>query len=447
MFWASLALVLVTWGLVPTQSGIFSTVQVSRTFSTIFNTSTSSVPAEAQPQVLDTRYAQSTYGILVLNETFPPYMGNNYTLAPFKPSSSAQTESAGQGSGQWTASTTLYSLDLQCEVAPKVASGSYNSSNGCFFGVAPSGNDTIESGPLPSSSTKGFSAQYVGYYDMPLADFYLKPTCPKEQNHTFFAAFTRNKRVASDPPQNVTAIFCVPRYYSQDVSATVDSVTKHPISFDPLGPKSQLGLDIFNSTWMEQQLNGGYSAVMTRGNALPDTSIPNYVEQVADMDLSWISNRQPMLGLAVVAGDQKELKDYLDWETLANAYAKAYGLLFSRAMVDVLQENEFAETTTTMGKRTVETEAVILEPVFTYIVIGFLSLLTIIATILFYQTVSTKAALYSDPGTIASIMGLVAHNQTLLEDFEGLDCCTNEDIAEIVAERRYKLVDHDYKTR
>ncbi|KAL5418790.1 hypothetical protein PMIN03_000934 [Paraphaeosphaeria minitans] len=116
-------------------------------------------------------------------------------------------------------------------------------------------------------------------------------------------------------------------------------------------------------------------------------------------------------------------------------------------MIDVLRAREYSSHDTALGKIVSNTSAVVLEPVLTYIVVGFLGVLTILAAILFYQIVTTQTVLYQDPGTIASLMGLVANNDSLLADLEGLDCCTNEEIGKIIAERTYKLIDRENKTR
>jgi hypothetical protein len=59
VFWASLAVVLVTWGLVPTQAGIFSVQSVTRTTNITLSVSTASMPFEYQAMGMTVRYAQS----------------------------------------------------------------------------------------------------------------------------------------------------------------------------------------------------------------------------------------------------------------------------------------------------------------------------------------------------------------------------------------------------
>ncbi|KAL5448658.1 hypothetical protein PMIN07_009279 [Paraphaeosphaeria minitans] len=280
-----------------------------------------------------------------------------------------------------------------------------------------------------------------------MADFYLSSSCPRDQNHTFFAAFTRNKKRASNAPKSITVIFCTPEYYSQQVIATVESAKKRPTKIESIGRKRHVDNSIFNSTWMEQILNGRCTGTYLHGDGLLDTEIPNYMEKITDMNVSWESSPQPMLNLAIIFGQQTELERYLDWRVLASSYEKAYRLLFLRAMIDVLRAREYSSHDTALGKIVSNTSAVVLEPVLTYIVVGFLGVLTILAAILFYQIVTTQTVLYQDPGTIASLMGLVANNDSLLADLEGLDCCTNEEIGKTIAERTYKLIDRENKTR
>lgn len=147
---------LVTWGIVPTQAGIFSTRTVTRTFNPSFSRSTAFVPASEQATTLNLEFANSIYRIATLNETLGQYMARNYTLVPVRPAfeSSAKIPQF----GQWSASTTMYSLDLFCEPAILGKSAMHrsilaNSSNGCSFYNGLTGNIT-KGTFLPHMSSK-----------------------------------------------------------------------------------------------------------------------------------------------------------------------------------------------------------------------------------------------------------------------------------------------------
>jgi hypothetical protein len=192
--------VLVTWGLVPTQAGIFSVKTVTRTTNMTFAVSTSTMPFEKQATSLTYRYLQSTYGIAALNETLPAYMTREYMLAPFQPSNS--TPGSIDGPGNHTAPTTMYQMTLTCEDVSrrgKVLNRSeiliYNSSNGCNCTTGLDGNLTAGqfSDQTRILDVKEYNGRYVGFHNGGMADWYLSPDCPSTANTTFFAAFEKSK--------------------------------------------------------------------------------------------------------------------------------------------------------------------------------------------------------------------------------------------------------------
>jgi hypothetical protein len=289
---------------------------------------------------------------------------------------------------------------------------------------------------------------YVGYHSGGFADYYLSDSCPESANSTFYAAFAKSKLRKEDHPLNVTAIFCRPRYWRQEVHATVDAVTKAPLNVNPLGEKQLLEWNAFNTTFFESVLNSGSLGVEVRGDNMPAKAIPKYFETVAATNLSMSSGAtmlQPMVGLAL-GTSTRSLEEYLDYKSLARAYADAYRLLFARAMVDVLGSGVH-ESKQSNGQQLLTTEAVVLEPVFVHIVVGLLSIVSIATIALLVLSLLRRRNLRTDPSTIASVMAIVADNEPLLSDFADLDCCTMEDVQKILGPKRYKLVNDDAGTR
>jgi hypothetical protein len=232
----------------------------------------------------------------------------------------------------------------------------------------------------------------------------------------------------------------------------VDRQTREPLRVEPLGDKQTLSWDILNTTNFEALLNSGYLGVKIRGDSLPTLNIPNYLEIIASTDLSIVAGTQPMVGLAL-ATSKRPLSDYLDWRVLSEAYATAYRLLFARAMVDILgtetrtSKEAFRTSKEAVGQQQVISEAVVLEPVFVHIVVGFLVVVSIATIALLVLSLTRKRNLRTDPSTIASIMAIVADDQMLLSDFADLDCCTEEDIQKVLSQKRYKLIIDDHGTR
>jgi hypothetical protein len=220
---------------------------------------------------------------------------------------------------------------------------------------------------------------------------------------------------------------------------------------------------MFNKTNFEALLNVGTPAVELRGDILPTGNIPNYWESVAGTNMSlragFSGMIQPMLGLAL-ATTGRPMSDYLDWRTMSAAYDDAYQLLFARAMAEVLSTDSHTSNDTSngilrskqstsefLGQRQVTSEAVVLEPVFVHIVVGFLSMVSLATIALLALSLIRKRNICTDPSTIASVMAIVSDNPMLLSDFADLDCCTEEDVQKVLAHKRYKLVNDNTGTR
>jgi hypothetical protein len=369
-------------------------------------------------------------------------MTHEYTLAPFTPSSSDDVQTEGANVGEWTVATTMYGLDLHCEPAmgpSDTANARWNSTTGCYLATGFSGNFTQGEGKgiMP---TKEFSATCVGYWGTSISSASIDE-CPPERNHTFFAGFTRNKLRKEDPPQTPTGIFCEPFYYQQDVIATVDSNSNRPTKVTPQGDKLQLPADMFNTTWLEMMMNGGSSGVVVRGDTMPDSGTPSWYGQMIGTNVSFDYTTQPMAAMAIVSGN-RPLEEYLDSKVLAESYEKAWRLLFARGMTDALRV-QGADANLLDGNRTVTTNAVVLEPTFTYIVEGLLAVVSILASVLLWVSNSRTTALSCNPKSLASVMSLVADNEALLAEFARLDCSTLEQLQEAVQQKTYKLVDED----
>ncbi|ORX97178.1 hypothetical protein BCR34DRAFT_607381 [Clohesyomyces aquaticus] len=329
-------------------------------------------------------------------------MTRKYTLAPFK-ASNTSPNTLEPMEEIWAAQTTLYNMDLNCD-------------NDCGFGLGIEGNDTIGDDADRSSVSK----EYTGWL-------------PPGVTHTFYAAYARNKNKAEDPGNNITAIYCTPFYYSQQVNATIDVATKRPQNVVPLGPKRELDAEIYSTTLFESQLRSSASKKAIRG-ALPTTSFPSYLERLARTKMS-------LAGMAFAAGKQPAER-YLDHEALGKSYEVAMRLLFLGSMVDVLDQ-KFSKTTEAAGQREITTQAVMLVPLFTYIVEGLLGLISFAALVLLYNSPMRASRLRSDPSTIASVMSLAADSEPLLLDFQNLDCCTTSEVGLKLRDRRFKLINDE----
>jgi hypothetical protein len=421
--------------------------------------------AEEQRSNLSLRYAESVFGIMTQNEKLPEYMADRYALAPFKP-----VKPQDQDGEKWVAPTTLYSVDLKCEEAKKENSTEeenlqfWVSSDGCNYMVEKIDNATIgtygfdeEQSDL-NIAVKEYSSIYVGFGNRNdsqrgLEDWY----CPAGQvnPHTFYAAFIQNKKRTSDPPGKSANLFCIPHYYSQEVLVAVDAVNKHPdtstgpdnasyhFPLHELGPKKDLPADIFDTIAFEYILTVGAMDKEIRG-ALPTLDLPSYTDTpglenitLTNYDSSYFLH--PMAALALLMdGDSPE--NYLEPSTLESGYEAAYRLMFSRAMVQVLGSKNFSSSHRAMGNREITTQALVIVPVFVYIVVSFLAIVSTASLVMLVFTMR-RLNLASNPATIAAIMSLTADEEPLLEDLALLNAKTIDDMRGILGDQRYQMVD------
>jgi hypothetical protein len=173
-----------------------------------------------------------------------------------------------------------------------------------------------------------------------------------------------------DKPNDVAAVFCEPHYWQQEVVATIDILTSQPLDVKATGERQPLASEIFDITMFETSLNTGSAVQRVRADILPTTAVPTYYGAIVNTELSRVDISgmaiHPMACLAALAGRQP-LEAYLKWENLAKSYADAYRLMFARAMVDVLG-NKFTTSNQVGGQQRLITEALVLEPIFVYVV-------------------------------------------------------------------------------
>jgi len=386
-----------------------------------------------QEQAVTLSYAQSVYGILELNETMPAFTTRKYTLRPF-----TTRDLVPNAGDSWTAHTIMYSMGLECEKAQKAGARNntwleealvqvrpgtsilrnltwsftsevgFNNSVGCYVS-SPQQNGAVVGDlvdPRASTRFKKFSASYMGYFSPVYASsldvndsLQDQRWCRFRGNGTFFATFTQNKERKQDPPSNITAIFCRPVYYEQDVEATVDAMTGKPQNISLSSARRKISAGIFNTTVFEEILASGNRLFQTRHDNLPMITLPRYLEYLYDTDLT-PSAGSPMM-TTVMSRSKDRWPELLDSEKLASAYEIVYQLFFARAMADILDPNVSTPTSTkSPGLFRTQLEAVVLEPIFTYMVEGFLVVISMaaIALICIGYVGQKKRALVDDPG-------------------------------------------------
>ncbi|KAJ9639931.1 hypothetical protein H2201_007290 [Coniosporium apollinis] len=447
VFWASSAVVLVFWGLTPFQAGIFATETISKSVPEPMLVSTGFLPVDQQRETISADYTYSVFGIAWLNNTLPPFMTQEFMVAPFRP----QKQAIEAASETWTGESLLYSLDMNCEEAGIVpdprflpnetdeqSASFWSSSSGCEVPRPYRMTENQTMGGSGINEIKEFSTLYVGSVTAAGIDS-MSRYCPESVPRIFYAAFNRNKKTNDTLPEKPTVLFCEPNFFTQAVNATVTLPQKHVITAIPFGPKLLFPEDKFNIADLLSQMNSETQKAKVRGN-VPVSTWPDHSEQLSTTDLSLRVSGHDLAFMAGIAigAYPRPLEDYLDPETLRRSYEAAYRLVFARALVDIVGLDD-SQAEIRLGERTYSIQTVLMVPAFTYLVEGLLAAVVILATALLYLCLFRKRNLRFDPATIAALMSLVMNDKKLTQSFENKDRNTMDELQDAFKDKRFKL--------
>jgi hypothetical protein len=441
VFSASIATVLVFWGLTPTQAGIFATDTVTQNLTVSMARSTEYLSISKQRDTLSAQSAYSVMNIMWLNETLPPYMARDFVLAPFGP---MINESVGSAE-TWTGSTQLYGVNTTCESAipyiDKFNSSRINSTWGCSIVTPP-----IQTSPDEDDS-KIFNTLYIGWSsDDGSASYYLddNQSCPRNESRSFLIQWSKAlvsgaqliQMTSEEQRQhaNVTTRWCRSSYFVQDVEAVVSLPEMHVLSYSARSVPRPLPTDIFNISDFEAAMSMGHERSPSRTD-FPTTMWPNQQSFLINYPLSLVL--LPKMAPFAFGVSQKSPEEYLDPAVLDASYQSAYRLLFSRQMTNILS-SKLDRSAASTGQRQFTTQAIVLVPAFTYLAEAFLGLTVILACWLlsFSRRVSK---LHSDPSTISAMMALTADDDCLLDTFKSMDKMTNENLDDLLSSRKFYL--------
>lgn len=443
VFVASTTLLLVSWGMIPLQATIFATDTVTKSSESQMLVSNKHLTLSEQQSELTVNCTYSAFNIAFLNERLPPYMSRDAALVPFQP----QRMQREQDNETWTTNTTLYIVDVECEApVTKSINGTafYTGWTGCsipILGWGPPDNYT---------SIYNDSKEYVGFYAgngdnstdiAEWADYYTSQYCPANASHVFFVALAHAQAGGT-----VTRLFCNPTYYQQEVSATVTRTELGVTNVEAVGEKKAFPDYLFNITNLEVQMCTAYQILNVRGD-IPATQWPDQTSVLSGYPLDYWGDvdEAVMVGMAIGA-DQRPMEEYMNASVLAQSYQAAYRLLFSRAMMDVLQP-DFLNATSNDGVTTYTIQAVYMVAGFSYAVEVLLIIVAILTMLLYYLLSRQPLALLEDPSSIAAQMRLASEDDILLRTFSLLDVSDDRSLEELLAKQRFALreTQHGYR--
>ncbi|KAM5342421.1 hypothetical protein ACJ41O_013387 [Fusarium nematophilum] len=433
VFFGGTAMVIVFWLLTPLQSALLGTGVVKQTEVTTIGNRSQLLPMSQHEALLDPEFLNTGYAVGWLNQPFPAFTTSKYALLPFyaeKSPAPAKVES------NLTAVTTKLWTELKCWPAEMVRDGPRSKAS--FFFLNGQGcNTTVAFNPTAHSKML-----YIGYSSSPYSDLWIGgPSCPKTANstHQFLAIWSKATPVSGSltPNFNITALFCQPQYYKQQVLATVKSSDFEPDrdSVQPVSPRQILSDREFNSTAFEFILANG----MADRPIVRDFPFNIVVEQ--HPRLNYTNFTQPvsnMVGFAV-AGKDLPGDSYSDPEVLQKAYYDAHQYLFS-IVVNKLLTNE-----TEMPNRTASTEyflsGVIVSRAFATTLDCLLVVIAAFAAVILWFCRKAPSNLPMNPSSISRYIDLFRNSADILASFRSMDNATEECLLDKYKGDRFRLRD------
>ncbi|KAI4196480.1 MAG: hypothetical protein LQ350_006519 [Teloschistes chrysophthalmus] len=390
----------VFWGITPLASSVFAQSTVSIEAVTTVRTTATLMPLRDQGPSMNTNFLMTAYGITWLGQAMPAYVTSQGALEPFEADIERSTNEANE---TLTAQTRLYGTSLNCEQAVQNRSDlvgiSYSNGKGCTtYHNAPSLDPVSEFGGL-----------YVGYYLDQHADYSLSGIgCPSLTNtHLFLAVW--GKSWDEDPEASVTALFCEPSYWTQQVNATLTAPSMNVSKVVPLGPRLPMSDKDLNRTAIEYVIGTGAQAVSKRADVSEDVSIINQKANLAQLGINGTTtNMIPFaLGLTRLPPSQ-----YADPHVFGSSLEQAHKLLYALA-VQQLMSRDGNDDGQRLGVVGGSSRAIIVIRPLTIAVeclLGFVILLTLA---LLFHAHSRPSLLSKDPASLTDIIGLVAKDPKL----------------------------------
>ncbi|KAH6895921.1 hypothetical protein B0T10DRAFT_558091 [Thelonectria olida] len=405
VFFSGSTLILIFWVLTPIQSSLLGIGTTTR-IEPVNITSRFPLPAPSKQDGLAKGiFLHTAYDVMWLDQPYPAFTTPEYALSPYY---------IGGGVGvaypakNWLAATTKFWAELDCSQYGVALN--YTNREQAKYDL------TLEKGCSPTSSffsnDEGKSMLYAmrhrcDPYDIsPTSGAIIQVAKPIEKKETkiYF---------------NMTALYCQPSYYKQEVMATVtqDYV---PIddSIQGLSKPVKLTEGEFNATLFATHLEHSNNNEITPSDvdypyAYPIDIRPKFL--MSNITVRW----NPMMPAFAFVGRNDSFDDYFDPSKLEAAFRGAYKQLFSLAIASSVTNGSAAlNHTATM---TVHQTGIVASRVLSAVSEALLLLIALTTAIIIYYCHISPCNLRSNPSSIGRVMEIVHHSAGIKEAFHQTD--------------------------
>ena len=319
---------LIFWGVTPLVSSVFAQSIVKLENQATATTIAALMPLRNQSLAMNTDFMMTAYGIAWLGQEMPGFVTNQGALEPFDLDVRQGKELF---NATWKAQTKLYGTSLNCRAADiKNDSSGLSYSNGKDCTTDPGYS------PVPSKADSQIGSLYIGYHMGQFSDYSLSGMgCPSLTNKHLFLALW-GQYMGDNGGANVSAVFCEPTYWTQEVNATVAVPSMNVSDVSPLGPRIPLPDNMFNRTTFEYNIGTGAQAKSPRADIPETTNIIDQWPRMAELGLrGTITN---MVGFAFGLSPAN-LTDYSNPLVLAAMFENAHKLLHALAIRQLMSSS------------------------------------------------------------------------------------------------------------
>ncbi|KKP04791.1 hypothetical protein THAR02_03128 [Trichoderma harzianum] len=439
VFFAGTVTVVIFWLVTPLQSSIMGTGFVNKTETAVIGTRSSIVPLANQSHFLTNQILNTGYSIGWHGQSYPSFTTSDYAILPFYIDNDPGES---QLHTNWTATTTKLWTELDCWPAtyqqehPSITQWDFQNGQGC--------NTTII-----INSNANLTMLYVGYLSSPYADYQLADihNCPNSthSNHQFLAvwASSDNSKDKFNPEVNVTALFCQPAYYKQEVMVSVATDGFRPLntSIQPISPQEPLTEKEFNSTSFEFLIGTGMPMEQLL-NIVRDFPFENVVEADPQIDKTNLSiPTSNMVGYALAPHNVPPIT-YGDPNVLHQAFNRAHKYLFSIAVNQMLVNDSTVTNSTAISE--FQQSGIIVSRLFSAIVEGLLLLVAIFTVFLLWSCHTSTSCLTTNPSSISRLAAIFRNGPETNKMFRPADHADEKSLKELFQNDKFRLTRDEY---
>lgn len=422
-------MVLIFFLITPLQSAILGTGEILVQRPATVLTTAKLMDPLAQAARLDQAVLNTGYAITWLNRPYPAFTTAEYALMPFQPEGySSYVEQP----ANWTGLTTKYWTELHCwpvEGLPAWENGPLTFFDGKKCNTSKIVVQTAVHG------TKPYKMQYIGYQNAAWADNTLAaPSCGRDAWNEFLATWAYydepNEKI------DITASFCEPSYFQQKVTASVRATDLRPIteSIKPHEEPRELSASDFNSSAFHFLIGSGVPPVTTPRD-YPFTHLVEHAPRLNGTGLAYPLS--PMTGFAL-GGQNYSVPDYRNRSIMDAANRAAHQHLFSVAMSYALT-NETKPNPTSGEVFYVKYGIIVSRPFATTVEVALVVVACLMLT-LYWKCSRCESMLSEDPGSLGSLMNLVKNSHELLDQFNGQDTLTEDQLTSALGNHKFVML-------